>query len=266
MISQEQREIMYKGLAMKGRLVYDAAEDAAIEAGLQRDPSDYFLWCAKGILTKNLEESVRYFSVALSLRPLAAHTRYNRGRRYMSQGRYVEALSDLALATTLDADDGWKWHFYGVALYFTDQLTKAAEAFAKAIEVNERNGLDLLPFDAEWQWNCWCKAGEPEKAAACIAAVDETTPVVASEATYKRRVLLYRGLISPEVFRAGIDEADALEAANQMYGLANYYFYLCHDTKKSMECLNRVLANEKACLGWGYKMAKRDEPIRRALL
>ena len=46
MISQEQREIMYKGLAMKGRLVYDAAEDAAIEAGLQRDPSDYVLWCA----------------------------------------------------------------------------------------------------------------------------------------------------------------------------------------------------------------------------
>ena len=49
----------------------------------------------------------------------------------MSQGRYVEALADFALSTLLDPDDGWKWHFYGVGLYFANRFIEAAETFAK---------------------------------------------------------------------------------------------------------------------------------------
>lgn len=262
-MTQEQRDIMYKGLAVKGRIAYDPEEYAKIEAGLAERPSDYYLWCAKGVMAQDLEAAIQSYSMALSLRPLSPHTMYNRARKYMSQGRYVEALSDFALSTLLDPEDGWKWHFYGVALYFTNQLTEAAEVFGKAIDVNRRNGVALLPFDAEWQWNCYCKAGDFQAAARCIQAVTPDTPVVETEATYKRRILLYRGLISPEEFLAGIDEGDALEAANQLYGLANYYYYVRKDTAASLRCLEKVLANEKARLGWGYKMAVLDAPLRR---
>lgn len=259
----EQREIMYKGLAIKGRITFDPEEYTKIEAGLMQDPKDYYLWCAKGVMARDLDDAIQSFSMALSLRPLSPHTVYNRARKYMSQGRYVEALADFALSTLLDPEDGWKWHFYGVALYFTNQLTEAAGIFGKAIEVNRRNGVNLLPFDAEWQWNCYCKAGDLQAAAQCIQEVTPDTPVVETEATYKRRILLYRGLISPEEFVAGIDEEDALEAANQLYGLANYYYYLKRDTMTSLRYLEKVLSNEKAKLGWGYKMAALDEPLRR---
>lgn len=262
-MTREQREIMYKGLAVKGRIIFDQEEYEKIEAGLARDPKDYYLWCAKGVMAQDLNEAIRSYSMALSLRPLSPHTIYNRARKYMSQGRYVEALADFALSTLLDPEDGWKWHFYGVALYFTDQLIEAAGVFGRAIEVNRRNGVDLLPFDAEWQWNCYCKAGDLKAAEQCIQEVTPDTPVVETEATYKRRILLYRGLISPEEFVAGIDKEDALEAANQLYGLSNYYYYLKKDTTASLRCLEKVLANEKARLGWGYKMAARDKPLRR---
>lgn len=263
MITQEQRDIMYKGLAVKGRIAFDAEEYAKIESGLKEDPLNYYLWCAKGVMAQDLETAVQSYSMALSIRPLSPHIIYNRARKYMSQNRYVEALADFALSTLLDPEDGWKWHFYGVALYFTDQFMKAAATFGKAIEVNRRNGVDLLPFDAEWQWNCYCKAGDLEAANRCICEVTEDTPVVETEATYKRRILLYRGMISPEEFLRGIDESDALEAANQLYGLANYYYYIKKDRATSLKYLEKVLENEKARLGWGYKMAARDEPLRR---
>lgn len=263
MISQQQRDIMYKGLAVTGRIAFDPDEYAKIEAGLEKDPEDYFLWCAKGVMAPDLETAINSYSMALSIRPLSPHTIYNRARKYMSQGRYVEALADFALSTLLDPDDGWKWHFYGVALYFTNRFAEAAETFGKAIAVNEKNGVPLLPFDAEWQWNCYCKAGDLEAAAQCIAVVTPDTPVVETEATYKRRILLYRGLLSPEEFLAGIDKSDCLEEANQLYGLANYYYYIKKDTAASLRYLDQVLAIEKAKLCWGYKMAALDQPLRR---
>ena len=264
MITQEQRDSMYKGLAITGRISFDADEYRKIEADLERDPKDYFLWCAKGVMAPDLDIAIQSFSMALSIRPLSPNTLYNRARKYMSQGRYVEALADFAISTLLDPDDGWKWHFYGVALYFTDRLIEAAETFGKAIAINEKNGVPLLPFDAEWQWNCYCKAGDIVAAEKCIQSVTEETPVVESESTYKRRILLYRGILTPEEFLAGIDENDVLEAANQLYGLANYYYYIKGDTATSLAYLDKVLANEKAKLGWGYKMAVRDRAARQA--
>ena len=263
MITQEQRDIMYKGLAVKGRIVFDPEEYARIEEGLRRTPEDYYLWCAKGVMAQNIDEAIDSYSMALSIRPLSPHTIYNRARKYMGQSRYLEAMADFALATLLDPEDGWKWHFYGVALYFTGQLLRAAETFAKAIEVNERSGVDLLPFDAEWQWNCYCKAGDLEAAERCIRPVTPDTPVVASEATYKRRILLYQGSLTPEEFLAGIDEEDYLEAANQRYGLANYYYYIRKDTQTSLHYLEQVLADQRARLCWGYKMAELDYPLRK---
>ncbi len=262
MITQQQRDIMYKGLAVTGRITFDPDEYAKIEAGLAENPEDYFLWCAKGVMATDLDVAIESYSTALSIRPLSPNTLYNRARKYMSQGRYVEALADFALSTLLDPDDGWKWHFYGVGLYFANRFIEAAETFAKAIAINEKNGVPLLPFDAEWQWNCYCKAGDLEAASRCIAGVTPDTPVVESESTYKRRILLYRGLLTPEEFLEGIDESDCLEAANQLYGLANYYYYIKKDTAASLKYLDEVLAIEKAKLCWGYKMAALDKPLR----
>ncbi len=266
MISETQRTIMYRGLATKGRLVADAEECAKIDAQLSADPKNYYLWCARAVVCGNLEQAIEAYSQALSLRPFSPHTLYNRARKYMSQGRYIEALSDFVLSTTLDQEDGWKWHFQGVALYFLNRFDEAAESFSRAIEAHASTGEEALPFEVEWIWNCCMKNGEPDRAEQALQLVTSQTPCVESEITYLYRILLYRDELSVENFLAKLKDYDILEQANMLYGTANYYYYIKHDVKTSVEYLRQVLAKTEAKLCWGYKMAVRDLPLREAIL
>ncbi|MBM9468561.1 tetratricopeptide repeat protein [Nakamurella leprariae] len=265
MISQEQRRIMYRGLATKGRLAVDAEELASIDARLAEDPLDYYLWTARAVVCGSTDEAIRCYSIALGIQPLASHSRYNRGRKYMGQDRFEEGLADLRTATALDPDDGWKWHFQGVALYFLERYDEAIASFETAIEVNQRNEEPLLPFEVDWLWNCHHQAGDREAADRCLTLVGPDTPVVDTEATYKRRILLYRGLLDEQDYLGGIDRADVAEAGNQLYGLANHRFRQLGDVEGSVQLLRQVLDLDPAKSGWGRKMAARDLPLRVAL-
>lgn len=259
-LPEEQLRIMYLGLPTKGRLVFDAAELELIDAALREDPDQFHLWCARAALLADPEEAIVSYSHALRIRPLSSHVLYNRGRKQLG-GRSTEmAAADLAAAATLDPDEPWKWHFLGVALYFMDRYSDAVDAFEQAVVAAQRRDEPLLPFEIEWIWNCHMKAGEPFAAREAIERVDERTPVLESETTYKRRVLLYRGLLSEQDFLDGIDRGDVVEAANQLYGYANFLHYLRDDLRGSVEVLREVLALTTA--GWGAKMAAIDLPIR----
>lgn len=265
MISEEQKKIMYNGLATKGRLVVDPEENAKIDKLLESDPKNYYLWTAKAIVCGDTEKAIECYSQALSLRPFSPHTLYNRARKIMGTGRYAQALSDFVLATTLDKEDGWKWHFQGCCLYFLDRYEEAVESFTTAIWAHTRINDPVVPFEVEWIWNCYMKMGCPEKAAAVLEQVTPETPCVDSEKTYKTRILLYKGNITVDEYLATLDPNDILEVINQTYGLANYYYYLKGDTKTSVKYLHQILDGKpQGC--WGYKMAQRDLPLREAQL
>lgn len=261
MISEEQKKIMYNGLATKGRLVADPEECAKIEEQLKTDPKNYYLWCARAIVCGDTEKAIESYSQALSIRPFSPHTLYNRARKMMSQGRFSQALSDFVMATTLDKEDGWKWHFQGVALYFLERYEEAIESFQTAIWAHTRINDPVVPFEVEWMWNCYMKLGRQEEAAKVLEQVTPETPCVDSEKTYKTRILMYKGDMTVAEFLDTIDPADPLEMTNQLYGVANYYYYIKGDIKTSVEYLNKVLAEGVAAC-WGYKMAKLDQPIR----
>lgn len=262
MISEEQRKIMYNGLATKGRLAADPEECAKIDKQLETDPKNYYLWCARAIVCGDIEQAIENYSQALSIRPFSPHTLYNRGRKLMGQGRFSQALSDFALATALDQEDGWKWHFQGVALYFLDRYEDAVESFQRAIQAHNHINDPVVPFEVEWMWNCYMKLGRGEEAAGCLEQVTAETPCVDSEKTYKTHILMYKGDMTVEEFLNTIDPEDVLETANQLYGVANFYYYLKGDTRTSVEYLHKVIALTEAKLCWGYKMALRDLPGR----
>ncbi|WP_308798306.1 tetratricopeptide repeat protein [Agromyces silvae] len=257
-ISDEQLEVMYLGLPTKGRLAFDEAELALIDEGLRVNPDDYFLWCARAALMTDASEAVECYSQALRVRPLASHALYNRGRKLLGLASTAMAAADLRAATVLDPDEPWKWHFLGVSLYFLERYEDAVAAFEAAVAAAERAGEPLLPFELEWVWNCHMKRGDADEAAASISRVDERTPVLPSEATYKRRILLYRGALTEAEFLDGIDREDAVEAANQLYGYANHLHYLRGDTAGSVAVLREVLATAPGGAGWGAKMAALD--------
>lgn len=261
-LSQEQLEIMYVGLPTKGRLIIDDAEHALIDAALAKDPDNYYLWCAKATQISDAAGAIACYSNALRIKPFASHTLYNRGRKMLGTEMIETAAADLRAATMLDSDEPWKWHFYGVSLYFLERFTDAADAFEQAIGAAQRTGAHLLPFEIDWMWNCHMKSGNRSAAAECLERVDAATPVLASEATYKHRILLYRGLITEAEFLAEIDREDAVEAANQLYGYANYLYYLKDDVAASVEVLKDVLETAPQGAGWGAKMAALDLPLR----
>ena len=68
MISEEQRKIMYNGLATKGRLAADPEECAKIDKQLETDPKNYYLWCARAIVCGDIEQAIENYSQALSIR------------------------------------------------------------------------------------------------------------------------------------------------------------------------------------------------------
>jgi tetratricopeptide (TPR) repeat protein len=263
-LGEEQLRIMYQALPTKGRLVADGAELALIEAALLADPNDYYLWCARAAMVSSTEDAIESYSRALAVKPLSSHALYNRGRKLLGSGRHAQAFADLRASTLLDPDEAWKWHFQGVALYFLDLFDDAVEVFEEAIEAGTRAGDHLLPFEIEWMWNCYSKAGKPEAAARCLERVDETTPVLESEATYKKRILLYRGLLDEDAYVASIDPADPLEMGSQLYGLANYHYYVRGDSARSLEVLKQVLDLYDGRASWGYQMATRDLAARTA--
>lgn len=266
MISEFQREIMYNGRTTRGRLQADPEECARIDEQLRKDPENYYLWAARGVVCATGEEAIESYSMALSIRSLAPNMLFNRGRRFMGQDRYPQALADLKAAVTPDPEDGWKWHFYGVALYFLDQYQEAADAFRQAIDANERNGVPLLPFDVDWLWNALGKLDKREEMADCLKLVKEDTPVLDTEDSYRRRLLVYNGYLSPEEFLRTIEYEDEVETANQLYGLANYYLYICNDPEKCVHYLKETLTYTKGSRSWGYKMAQLDLPEREQAL
>lgn len=257
-LSEEQLRIMYLALPTKARLTFDATELALIDAALNEDPHNYYLWCARATMMSDIEDAIECYSRALAIQPLASHALYNRGRKLLGSNRYAQALADLTAATALDPDEAWKWHFQGVALFFLDLFDEAIPVFEKAIEAGVRAGDHLLPFEIEWMWNCYTKSGNHEAAAACIERVDESTPVLESEETYKQRILLYRGLIDEEAYVAAFDHSDPLEVGSRLYGLANYLYFVRGDHERSREVLEQVLEMYDGRSTWGYQMATRD--------
>jgi tetratricopeptide (TPR) repeat protein len=266
MIADWQKEIMYRGEITRGRLVADSEECAKIDEQLKENPDDYYLWAARGIVCATPQEAVESYSMALAIRPLAPNMLYNRGRRYMGLNQYKQSLADLNAACLLDPEDGWKWHFRGVALYFLGKYREAAESFQKAIETGQKFGLHLLPFDLDWMWNALGKLGEKKRMAECIKVFTPDTPVLDTELSYKRRLLLYNGYMTVEEFLEGIDYEDHVETANQLYGLANYYFYIKDDPANSVKYLKEALTYTNGKASWGYKMAALDLPGREDVL
>lgn len=208
------------------------------------------------------QEAVEIYSMALSIRPLAVNMLYNRGRRYMGLKQWKQSLADLCQATTLDPEDGWKWHFRGVAEYFLGMYEDAVESFKTAIDAGQRFGLHLMPFDLDWLWNSYGKLGRYDDMNACIKIFTPDTPVLDTELTYKRRLMLYNGYMTIDEFLAGVDYDDRIETVNQLYGLANYYYYTKKDLENSVKYLKEAISYADARAGWGYRMAILDLPER----
>lgn len=260
-IQERQINIMKAGGGARGPIVMDEEYLRQAEEALAKDPKDFIAWVSRGILyfNEDFDKAIESFSRALALRPFNADQYYNRGRKFLSQDRYPQALADAVMSTHLDQNDAWKWHFRGVAHYFLDQFEEAIECFYRSIDCHKKNGTDNTPPERDWIFMSYLHMGQKDKALASIADITPDLPVEKGDLMYLKRCLLYTGQTSLEDFDRDIDRSLAKRVITELYGAVVYCHWIIGDDKRAAEYLKEILAVDEDHHAFGYKMALIDK-------
>jgi hypothetical protein len=262
--SEDQIKIIKGGLPVHNQAVgMDADLLKETEEKLKSDPDNYYLWAARGVLyfTDNFEKSVESFSQAIRLNPLGGNQYHNRGRKYLSLGRYAEAAADFRISTELDQLDPWKWHFLGVAYYFLEYYEKAETAFRKAIDVNHEYGGGSLVIEVDWIFLSLFHIDKREEALRVLDLIDENALNELGDTPYAKRVRLYKGLIPYEKYFDEIDKTHDKRAITELYAAAFYNRYILNDAKNAISILDNLLEIKNDTYAFGYKQALTDREI-----
>lgn len=246
--THEQREVLEKNLV-------------AAKADFERDPSEeHYIWLGRRTAYKmELGESIGIFSEGLERYPGSYKLLRHRGHRYISTRQYRKAIDDLTRAAELiqgrpieTEPDGIPnklniplsstqfniWYHLGLAHYLLGDYDSAQVAYEACLEFSDND--DLYTATADWLYMTLIKLGKGSEAAALLENIREDMDIVENE-SYHKRLLLYKGLLSPEdlgVSDTGSEDV-SLAIATQGYGLGNWNL-MNGDTAKAIEIFNKV--------------------------
>lgn len=260
-IQERQIRIMNEGGATRGPIVMDEALLKDAESRLAKNPKDFIALVSRGILYFNddFEKAIESFSSALAVRPFNGDQYYNRGRKFLSQDRYPQALADFVLSTRLDDKDAWKWHFRGVAHYFLQQYEEAIDCFYRGIDCHKKNGTNNTPPERDWIFMSYLHMGRKAEALASIADISPDTPVEKGDLMYLKRCLLYTGQTSIDDFEQAVDRSLPKRIITELYGAVVYCHWIIGDDERAVKYLKEILAVDEDHHAFGYKMALIDK-------
>lgn len=223
-----------------------------IEAEIEKDPQNTELWMKKGIaLSKQMlfREAIEAYSLGLTYNPFHALAYRHRGHRLISIRRFHEAALDLELSSRLDPTNWDTWYHLGLAYYLLKDYIRAEKAYQRCLEITHSE--DKIVAIVDWYWMTLMHLGKKEEATKLLDLVSEDTDP-GENLSYKKRVLMYKGLIKPEelIEYEGAEFPD-LELATQGYGVANYYL-LMGEKEKAKELFDKILEHDTFWSAFGY--------------
>ncbi len=112
-------------------------------------------------------ESIRFYTVALALRPYSPHAHFNLGRVLQREGRLEEAEAEFRQASTLDSKFAKPLIYLGCLLQRQGRLQEAELEFRKAIEIK--------PDYAEAYFNLGNALRDQKKLVEAVAAYRKAT-------------------------------------------------------------------------------------------
>lgn len=197
----------------------------------------------------------------------------HRGHRYLTIRKIAEGREDLERAAALIAGrpdeiepDGAPnaagkprstlhfnvWYHLALAYYLQAQYDRAAGAWMHCLRVSTND--DSVVAATDWLWMTLMRLGRRGEAAQLLERITPTMDILENGA-YHRRLLMYKGLATPESL-LDTSAADDTTIATQGYGVANYY--LVHgDTARARALLQRITQGR----GWnafGFLAAEAD--------
>jgi tetratricopeptide (TPR) repeat protein len=219
------------------------ADLARAYADYERNPdnADAIIWLGRRVAyLGRYRDAIDIFTEGVRKHPDDARMYRHRGHRYITVRRFGEAVADLERAATLMAGrpdevepdgqpnelnvplttlQGNVWYHLGLAYYLRGDFSRAAHAFRNSLIVARND--DSRVSSSDWLYMSLRRAGRDQEAAAVLEPIRPDMRIVENQA-YHRRLLMYKGLLTPESLLAP-EGQDPVSVATQGYGVGNWY-------------------------------------------
>jgi tetratricopeptide (TPR) repeat protein len=207
-----------------------------------------------------------------------AHQLYrHRGHRYISTRQFDKALADFAQAAELASSqpvtlepDGVPnrlnkplsnthfniWYHWGLTHYLMGAYAQAVPIYQTCLLYSAND--DSIVATSDWLYMTYRRLGDTSAAARVLAPIHAQLNVVENHA-YHNRLLMYKGLVTPESLlhpQAETEAATELAVVTQGYGVGNWYLYN-GQRDKAQDIFARVLQSQ-SWSAFGYIAAEVD--------
>ncbi len=252
------------------------ADLAQAEKTLAANPKDAeaMIWVGRrlGYLWR-YNEAIAMFTKGIELHPSNAKFYRHRGHRYITIRQFAKAQADFEKAAQLikgqpdeTEPDGAPnpagqprstlqfniWYHLGLSYYLQGNYAKAYDAYVECMKVS--NNDDSVTATSDWMWMTLMRMNRKADAARVLERITPKMDIL-ENASYHRRLLMYKGLDQPEAL-LDTAKADDTTIATQGYGVGNYYF-VTGNMAKAREVFQKVASGG----GWnafGYIAAEAD--------
>ncbi|HST59523.1 MAG TPA: hypothetical protein VLK84_12555 [Longimicrobium sp.] len=211
----------------------------------QRDPenADAIIWLGRRVAyLDRFGDAIDIFTEGVRKHPDDPRMYRHRGHRYITVRRFDEAVQDLQRAANLIAGtpdqvepDGRPnaqniprstlhfniWYHLGLAHYLRGDFNRAAYGFRNALIVSRND--DTRVSSSEWLYASLRRAGREAEAAAVLEPIRPDMEILENRA-YHQRLLMYKGLVSPDSLLPPNGQ-DAAAVAAHGYGVGNWHLY-----------------------------------------
>lgn len=236
--------------------------------------ADAIIWAGRrlGYLWR-YQDAIAMFSKGITLHPNDARLYRHRGHRYITVRQFDRAIADFTTAVSLVEGkpdeiepDGAPnpagkprstlqfniWYHLALAHYLNADFDKALPAWNQCMKVSTND--DAITATSDWLWMTLMRLGRKAEAATVLERITPEMEIL-ENASYHRRLLMYKGLEKPEALLDPAN-ADALTVATQGYGVGNWY-YVNGNPARAREIFEKVVSGPQWS-AFGYIAAEAD--------
>ena len=243
---------------------------ATIKSKGELTEDDYVEMGKQLVGTARYKQAVENFTEGLAKFPNSYKLLRNRGHRYITLRELEKSIADLTKGEELirtEPDvmefglDGKPtatvrhqiWYHIGVYHYLKKDYAKSAAAFEQAVATG--GDLKNVVGASDWLYNCYQRINEKEKSIALLKPITPESDTD-QESPYFRRIMLYKGVITPEELMNVKMAPDSMSVQDvtKMYGLANWYSY--KGDQATARTLYSTILKSDAWPGFAYAAAE----------
>ena len=213
-------------------------------AAYERDPddADAIIWVGRRVAyLGRYRDAIAIFTEGIRKHPDDPRMYRHRGHRWITVREFGRAVADLERAARLlrapdeVEPDGIPnarnlplttlhfnvWYHLGLAHYLRGDFNRALYGFRNALSVARNDDSRVAATD--WVYMTLRRLGREAEAQAVLEPIRPGMDIIENQAYY-RRLLMYRGLVSPDSLLAP-NGHDAVTLATQGYGVGNWHLY-----------------------------------------